>query len=135
MSLDTHIFKGFADSASRHTQNLTSTTWVIYSHYGQLVSLGGTCLSSTTNNIFEYSVIIEFFSNANSLGIRHLLAHLDSKLIVSQLNDIYHVHDPILLQKYLRLKLLERNFEYITYVHILPCLNQVTDALTNHILD
>ena len=58
-----------------------------------------------------YYAMIELLSNANSLGIQHLHVHLDSQLIVSQLNDIYRVHDPNLLKKYLWVKLLESNFE------------------------
>ena len=135
MSLDSHIFRGFADSASRHTRSLASTAWVIYSHSSQLIGSSGACLGSATNNIVEYSVVIELLSNANTLGIRHLLVHLDSQLIVSQLNDIYRVCDPNLLRKYLRVKLLEHNFEYISYVHIPRSLNQVIDALANYILD
>jgi len=69
MSLDSHIFVGFVDGAIRHTQNLASTAWVTYSPSGQLVSSSGACLGSATNNIVEYSIVIELFSNTNSLGI------------------------------------------------------------------
>ena len=69
MSLDSYIFIEFMDGASRHTRNLASAAWVIYSHSSQLVSSGDACLGSATNNIVEYSTIIELFSNANSLGI------------------------------------------------------------------
>ena len=135
MSLDSHIFIGFLHGGSRHTQNLTSTSLLIYSHYTQLVSSGGACLVSATKNIVEYSVGNELLSNINSLGTPHLLIHLDSQLIVSQLNDIYHVHDSSLLWKYLWVKLIERNFKYITYIHIHRSLNQVIDVLENHILN
>ena len=33
--------------------------------------------------------------------------------------NIYRVHDPNLLQKYLRVKILEHNFEYVTYIQFL----------------
>ena len=134
-SLDSYIFKGFVDGSNQHIRSLTSTTWVIYSHSSQLISFGSACLGSATNNIAEYYVVIKLLSNANSLGIRQLLVHLDSQLIVSQLNGIYRVHDPNLLQKYLRIKPLECNFKYITYVHIPRSLNWVTDALENYVLD
>lgn len=83
MSLDSYILKGFANGASRHTRSLAFASWVIYSHSGQLISSSGTCLRSATNNIAEYSDVIELLSNTNSLGIRQLLVHLDSQLIVS----------------------------------------------------
>ena len=37
---------------------------------------------------------------------------------MSQLNGLYHVRDPTLLQRILRVRLLERQFDNITYIHI-----------------
>ena len=52
-------YLGFPDGASRHTCNLASTTWVIYSPSGQLVAVGGTCLGPASNNVAEYRAVIE----------------------------------------------------------------------------
>ena len=52
-------FVGFVDGSNRHTCNLDSTSCVIYVPTGQLVALGGACLGPTTNNVAEYSVVIE----------------------------------------------------------------------------
>ena len=79
-------FIGFADGASRHTCNLASTAWVIYSPSGQLVTSGGACLGPTTNNVAEYKAIIRLLWDALSRGITQLEVQLDSQLVVSQLN-------------------------------------------------
>jgi ribonuclease HI len=129
------MFIGYADGASRHTRRLASTTWVIFTPQGQLLSSGGICLGDTTNNVVEYSAFIELLRDALSLGISHLQVYLDAQLVVSQLNRIYRVHDPTLHQRFLRVRLLERNFDCITYFHVLRSLNQITDTLANHILD
>jgi ribonuclease HI len=68
---------GFTDGASRSTWNLASTTWEIYAPTNELVSLRGVCLGRATNNIAEYSVVIELLVDAISLGIRHLVVRLD----------------------------------------------------------
>jgi ribonuclease HI len=73
---------GFADGASRSTQNLASNAWAIYAPTNELVSLQGVCLSRATNNIAEYSTVIELLIDAISLGIRHLVVRLDSHLVV-----------------------------------------------------
>ena len=78
-----HIFVGFIDAASRHTQNAISATWILYFPFGQLVSLGGACLGPPTNKIAKYFVVIELFSNDTLLGVWHILVHIDSQLIVS----------------------------------------------------
>jgi ribonuclease HI len=73
---------GFADGASRSTQNLASTAWEIYTPTNELVSLQGVCLGHATNNIAEYSAVIELLVDAISLGIHHLVMRLDSQLVV-----------------------------------------------------
>ncbi len=135
MSSDSPIFTGFADGASRHTRNLSSAAWVIFSPSGQLVASGGACLGSTMNNIAEYSAVIELLVNAISHGIVHLQVRLDSQLIVSQLNGSYQVRNPLLLRNYLKVRLLERYFEIISYDHIPRSYNHLSDALANYVLD
>ena len=44
MLMESSAYIGFADGASRHTQNLASATWVIYTPTGQVLSSGGGCL-------------------------------------------------------------------------------------------
>jgi ribonuclease HI len=135
MSSDSEVFVGYADSASRHTWRLSSAAWVIFTPQGQLLSSGGICLGDTTNNVTEYSAVIELLCDALSLGISHLWVYLDAQLVVSQLNRVYRVHDPTLHRRFLRVRLLEQNFDYITYFHVPRRLNQITDTLANQILD
>ena len=92
---------GFADGASRSTRNLASAAWAIYAPTNELVSLQGVCLGRATNNIAEYSTIIELLVDAISLGIHHLIVRLDSHLVVLQLSNIYSIRSPTLLRVYL----------------------------------
>ena len=61
------------------------------------MSSGGVCLGPSMNNVAEYRIVIEILCDTISHGIRYLEVRLDSQLVVSQLNDNYHVHDPTLL--------------------------------------
>jgi ribonuclease HI len=70
------------------------------------VSLGGICLDPSTNNLVEYNVVIELLHNI-SHGVRYLEVRLHSHIVVCQLNDSYHVIDPTLLRRFLRVRLLE----------------------------
>jgi ribonuclease HI len=105
--MESLVYVGFTDGASRHTWNLASTAWVIYSPEGLLVSSGGVCLGPSTNNVAEYSVVIELLRDAISHGILSIEVRLDSQLVVCQLNGRYHVRDPTLLRRFLRVRLLE----------------------------
>ena len=87
--MSTDWFVGFADGASRHTCNLASAAWVIYSPSGQLVASGGACLGPTPNNVAKYRAVIELLWDALSRGITQVKVRLDSQLVVSQLNRAY----------------------------------------------
>jgi ribonuclease HI len=92
---------GFADGASRSTRNLDSAAWAIYAPTNKLISLRGVCLGRATNNIAEYSAIIELLIDAISIGIHHLVVRLDSQLVVLQLSNVYSIRSPTLLRVYL----------------------------------
>jgi ribonuclease HI len=126
---------GFADGTSHSTHNLASTTWAIYAPTNELISLPGVCLGRATNNIVEYRTVIELLIDSISLDIRHLVIRLDSQLVVLQLRNVYAIRSPTLLRVYLRIRLLELYFDYIGYQHIPRCLNTLTDALDNYVLD
>ena len=101
MTSESIIYIGFADGASHHTLNLVFATWVIYDPFGQLLSSSSTCLGPSTNNIAEYSAIVEVLLDAISHRIQRLVVHLDSQLAVLQLNGKYWVRDPSILRNYL----------------------------------
>ena len=133
MSSDHYV--GFVDGAFRSTQNLSSAAWELFAPDGKLINLQGNFLGQTTNNIVKYSAVIELLQDAIDLGIRDLVVKLESQLIVLQLNGHYSMRNPQILRFYLRVRLLERNFDFITYQHIPRHLNTLTDSLENHVLD
>jgi ribonuclease HI len=128
------VFFSFMDGASRHTQNIASTTWVIY-QFDEVVSSTGIFLGPTTNNMVEYHAVIGLLTQASSLGISRIIVYLDSQLVVYQLNQIYAIRNPILLRLHLQVHRLERMFNYIEYRHIPRELNSVSDSLANYIMD
>ena len=135
MSMESSTYIGFADGASRHTQHSASAAWVIYTPMGQVLSSRGVCLRPSSNNVAEYSVIIELLRDAISHGVLSLEVRLDLELVVSQFNGLYHVRDPMLLRRFLHVRLLEWQFDNITYIHIPRNNNQVADSYANYVLD
>jgi ribonuclease HI len=61
------------------------------------VSSSGLCLGPSTNNVAEYSIVIELLCDTILHGIHSLEVRLDSQLVVCQLNGSYRVCDPMLL--------------------------------------
>ena len=83
MSMESSTFIGFMDGASHHTQHSASATWVIYTPMGQVLSSRGIYLRPSSNNVAEYSVVIELLRDAISNGVLSLEVCLDSQLVVS----------------------------------------------------
>ena len=105
--MESFTYVGFMDGASRHTQHSASTAWVIYTPMGQVLSSGGVCLWPSSNNVVEYSVVIELLWDSISHGVLSLEVRLDLELVVLQLNGLYHVRDTTLLRRFLHVRLLE----------------------------
>ena len=135
MTSESVVYTGFVDGASRNTLNLASAAWVIYEPSNQLLSSGSACLGPSTNNIVEYSSIIELLLDAISHGLQHMVVRLDSQLAMLQLTGQYWVRDSFILRKYLHIKLLERQFHFITYAHIPRSENWLSDSLAIFSLD
>ena len=132
--MESSTYIGFADGAIRHTQHSASAAWVIYTPMGQVLSSGGVCLQPSSNNVVEYSAIIELLRDAILHGILSLEVRLDSELVVSYISGLYHVRDPTLLQRFLCVILLERKFDNITYIHVPRIFNQVADSYANYVI-
>jgi ribonuclease HI len=99
------------------------------------VSSGGICIGPSTNNVVEYSIVIELLRDVISHGIRSLEVCMDSQLVICQLNGRYRVCDPTLLRRFLQVRLLERQFDFITYLHIPRSSTHVANAYANYVLD
>jgi ribonuclease HI len=101
----------YADGANHWTQNLALAAWALYTTSHVLLHSNGICLGLTTNNQVEYDAFIGLLAKASHRHIRQLSVLLDSQLVVMQLNNVYHVHDPCLFCKYLQVIILSRNFD------------------------
>ena len=76
--MESSAYIGFADGARCHTQHSASAAWVIYTPMGQVLSSGGIHLWPSSNNVAEYSAVIELLWDAISHGVLSLQVHLDS---------------------------------------------------------
>ena len=72
--MESSTYIGFTDGASRHTQHSASAAWVIDTPTGQVLSSGDVCLWPSSNNVVEYSAVIELLKDAISHGVHSLIA-------------------------------------------------------------
>lgn len=88
-----------------------------------------------TNNVAEYRALIEGLKLAEQFHPNRLICHLDSELVVRQLNGQYQVKVQSLKAFVDEIKALAMNFSDIVFVHIPREDNHRADALVNRALD
>ena len=100
-ALSSTHYIGYADGASRYSQNLALATLAIFTPLHTVVLSNGVCIGNATNNQVEYDAVRGLLADSISHRILHLHVRLDSLLLVLQLNGVYRVHNPILFRQYL----------------------------------
>lgn len=129
----------YSDGGSRGNPGNAAYGWLLFDPNNKLVTFDAKYLGIATNNLAEYEGIlaaIRFVSkNKAKLGISNLLCHLDSELIVKQLNGEYSVKDATLKNYYLEIKELVKNIDTVEFKHVERKLNAHADKLVNVTLD
>jgi ribonuclease HI len=94
-------------------------------------------VGSRTNNQAEYEALIAALESAISLGAQEVLCHLDSELVVKQVNGEFRVKNTELKKLWNKVQELRQRFKKTSFVNV-PRTNmhiQRADALVNEALD
>jgi ribonuclease HI len=108
---------------------------VILTRPGQPVVEEANTIGTATNNVAEYTALIEGLELAAELGVKKLDIFSDSELLVKQMNGEYRVKNPDLLELYQEAKRLAAGFEKVTLKHVRREQNARADAIGNEALD
>jgi ribonuclease HI len=92
-------------------------------------------IGTATNNVAEYTALVEGLQLASELGVRRLTVFSDSELLVKQMNGEYRVKNPDLLELYEEARRLARGFDQVTLTHVRRDQNRRADELGNEALD
>ena len=92
-------------------------------------------LGETTNNIAEYTALVQALEHAGTLGARCLLIQSDSDLMVQQMNGGYRVKNEGLRPLYEKARQLCKRFDSVTLHHVRREDNTRADRLCNEALD
>jgi ribonuclease HI len=130
----------FTDGGSRGNPGPAALGVFIQDEDGnELASIGKT-LGNTTNNIAEYSAIVEGFNwllkNKNNFNVKSVKFYMDSQLACSQLNGLYKVKNPRIREFVFEIRQKEAELGFIiTYTHIPREQNKKADFMVNQALD
>jgi ribonuclease HI len=92
-------------------------------------------IGEATNNVAEYTAVIEGLSLANDLGATSVLLRSDSQLLVNQLTGRYRVKSPHLQPLHRRARGLAAGFDRISFEHVPREQNGEADRLANEGVD
>jgi ribonuclease HI len=93
------------------------------------------CIGTETNNVAEYRALIEGLKLTKRYHPNTLVCHLDSELVVKQVNGEYRIKMHTLQPLYEEIKELAQNFPNISFVYIPRDDNHRADSLVNQALD
>lgn len=128
------MFNLFTDGGSRGNPGPAATGFFIFEG-NILVDFGGEYLGEATNNVAEYKALILGLKTSLKTMIRDITCHLDSELIVKQLNGEYKVKDANMKMLFDQVVELREKFDDITFVHVPRAENKYADRMVNVILD
>jgi ribonuclease HI len=127
----------FSDGGARGNPGPAAIGFVILSDKGQVLMAKSRYLGSRTNNQAEYEALIAALESAIALHAEEVICHLDSELVVKQLNGEYRVKNSELRKLWRQVQELIRSFTNASFISV-PRTNthiQKADALVNNALD
>ncbi len=92
-------------------------------------------IGTASNNVAEYTALVEGLSLAADLGVTRLHVYSDSELMVKQMNGAYKVKNEDLRALYDEACRLRKRFEDVTITHVRREQNKRADAIGNDALD
>lgn len=92
-------------------------------------------LGVTTNNVAEYTALVEALEAAREEGASRLDVFSDSLLLVNQMNGVYRVKHPNLIPLYQKAIRVARGFSSFSVSHVRREQNREADQLANEAMD
>jgi ribonuclease HI len=108
---------------------------VVLARPGQPVVEEAGTLGTATNNVAEYTALVNALHLAQELGLKKLDVYSDSELMVKQMAGEYRVKHPDLQPLYQEASQLRKGFEAVRITHVRREQNKRADALCNEALD
>ncbi len=118
----------YIDGASKGNPGHSGVGIVIYRE-GQRIKNISNYIGIATNNVAEYTALIYALEEALLLKAKSLKINTDSQLLARQLNKIYKVRHPGIINLYNRATHLLTGFEKVTINHIPREENTLADKL------
>ena len=122
------------DGAARGNPGPAGYGVYMKTEHGDLIEISG-FLGATTNNVAEYSGLLDALRMAAEVGAREVEIISDSELLVKQMLGVYRVKHPNLVPMHAEAKAMVRKFARFGIRHTLRAGNKDADRLANRAVD
>jgi ribonuclease HI len=127
----------YSDGGARGNPGSAAIAFLANDGTGELVKAGSRFIGIHTNNQAEYEALLMALTFAADLQAEEIICHLDSELVVRQLNGQYAVKNAALQQLHRQVVSLLDHFKKVSFVNVPRSHPQIqrADALVNKVLD
>ncbi len=125
----------YVDGASRGNPGPSSVGAVAFLPGGDELTSVSKSIGTATNNVAEYTAVLEGLKLARNLGANEVEIRLDSELVARQLNGEYRIKNIDLLRISKTVKEEAARFGVCRFVHVPRTENARADMLANEALD
>jgi ribonuclease H / adenosylcobalamin/alpha-ribazole phosphatase len=108
---------------------------VITTPRGRVVDRIARGIGIATNNVAEYTAVLEGLKRAKELGATDVVLRSDSKLLIEQLSGRFRVKKPTLQRLHAEVRATARDVAMIRYEHVPREANREADRMANRGVD
>jgi probable phosphoglycerate mutase len=125
----------FTDGGARGNPGPAAYGYVLEAGDGTVLAAHGETIGVATNNVAEYSALVEGLRKAAELQLNELEVVSDSELVVNQMRGSWKVKNEALRELWREAMRLATTFDKITYSAVRREHNELADRLVNEALD
>ncbi len=126
-----------ADGGSRNNPGAAAIGILILDEEKKKLESYKECIGNATNNVAEYKALLKALQLAAKHTRKEVHIFMDSELIINQMNGIYKIKSPEMLELFQQVKDYERTFTKVIYNYV-PRENKfqaMVDKLVNEALE
>ncbi|MDA0772080.1 MAG: ribonuclease HI family protein [Cyanobacteria bacterium] len=120
----------YTDGASKGNPGESSIGVSILEGHQEVATISK-AIGVATNNVAEYTALLEGLKKVKELGYRKVAVNADSELMIKQLKREYKVKNPDLKVIFLKLQDLIKDFDSVSFTHVRREFNTRADELAN----
>lgn len=125
----------YLDGGARGNPGPAGTGYLIFDEEGRLLAKEGRYIGFTTNNVAEYTALVQALDRARGFEAQEIAIRSDSELVVRQLNRSYKVKDKKLKPLHEQVRILLYPYSKVEIQHVPREENREADELVNRAID